>query len=237
MEHHIWRKIRATALAALLAASPVPALAREEAAPLPDGLVASSQAKVRGLYAEDRFGRVDVNEAVTQLESSCATRGLKAKIEGSELQWSGKRQIYRDRDRVAVFENIPTISADSAACTARISLRRTSSVLPATKGSLQFAGWDHDIPVCKPRSLIHSCMEQVIAGVKARCVSVGDPFVGSTNCYSAQPDLSEGLMLSRSDYSDDGSLPDNSWQIATVLPDALIDPAVFGARPYSPTPP
>lgn len=59
-------------------------------------------------------------------------------------------------------------------------------------------------------------------------MSVGDRFVGSTACYSTQADLSEGLLLSSADYSDDGSLPDNGWQLRLVITHALIDAAVFG---------
>lgn len=194
-------------------------------APLPEGLAPSGEAKVRGLYAEAGYGRIDVNEAVEQLESGCADRGAAAKIEGRGLLWSGKRRIYRSRESIAVFEDTPTIAADPKACTARISLVRSIRVTAASRDDLLAAGCIEGRPKCG--RFVNRCTNETVAGVKAICVNLGDGLVGSTVCYSIQHDLSRDLALQRSNYTDDGSGPDNSWGLDIVLTDALIDPVVF----------
>lgn len=194
-------------------------------APLPEGLAPSGEAKVRGLYAESKFGRIDVNQALEQLESDCASQGTKAKIEGRDLQWSGKRRLYRSRDSIAVFEDAPTIKADPKTCTARISLLRSVRVTDASRDSLLAAGWIREHPKCG--RFIPRCSPEVVAGVKAMCVNLGDGLVGSSVCYSIQRDLSRDLELQGSNYTDDGSGPDNSWGFDIVMPDTLIDPVVF----------
>lgn len=233
MPHRTLRVIKASAFAIFLASAPAPGLPTEQAAPLPDGFAASGRPKVPGLYAESRQGRTEVNAEVARLETACADRGIAATIQGRDLKWSGKRQIYRSHDRVAVVESYPTIVSDAPSCTARISLAREVRIMPASKDNLRTAGWQDELPVCKPGSYLR-CMNRVVAGVAAQCISMGDSFVGSTDCFSTQADLSRGLRLASSDYSDDGSLPDNAWQFDIVMTDALIDPAVFDSEPRPP---
>jgi len=208
------------------------ALTAPQIAPLPEGIAASDSAKVPGLYAESKFGRTDVNETLEQLETDCTSRGVKPKIEGRDLQWSGKRRIYRSRQHIAVFEDSPSIRTDPQACSAQITLIRIVSI---TAGSDNPSGidWIGEHPKCDggPRIYPRRCTDDVVAGVKAICANLGDGFVGSTVCYSIQDDLSRDLVLGRSNYTDDGSGPDNDWTLGTVMTDALIDPVVF--RPAS----
>lgn len=124
MRHRAWTTIRAVTLAALLAASAPPNSQTGKVAPLPDGLIGSGESKVRGVYAASRFGGAEVNDEVARLESTCADRGVAVKVEGRDLPWAGKRQIYRTRDTIAVVEDAPTIVSDKPSCTARISLQR-----------------------------------------------------------------------------------------------------------------
>ena len=221
------RIINAATLAVLLAVSPPSKALMAQVAPLPDGIIASGQPKVRGVYAVSRFGGADVNEQVARLESACADRGVAANIEGRHLPWAGKRQIYRTRDMVVVFEDIPTIRLDALSCTARISLLRKIKVMRASKNNLREAGWADDLPVC-PKSPYYRCTDQIVAEVTAKCVRMGDSFMGSTICYSAQSDLSRGLVLASSDYSDGGS--ESSWEFDIVMTNALIDSAVFNPK-------
>jgi hypothetical protein len=76
---------------------------------------------------------------------------------------------------------------------------------------------------------LQRCSTPKIAGVKARCVDLGDGLVGSTLCYSVQDDLSKHLIVARSRYTDVPSSPDTDtqWALHKVVTDALIDPAVF----------
>jgi hypothetical protein len=217
--------IKAAVLSALLVMALSPSLAMGRTAPLPEGLAASNQGKVQGLYAESQFGRTDVNEAVATLEENCKGRGTEARIDGRELLWRGMRRIYRTRDNVAVIEDAPTIEAQPASCSARISLRRNHIVSSGSPDSLQAAGWIEKRPTCGAR--IHRCTLQTIAGVSAQCVDLGDGLVGSTLCYSTQNDLSKGLIVGGSNYTDDGSGPDNSWGLDKVIVSILIDPVVF----------
>jgi hypothetical protein len=203
------------------------ALTAPQIAPLPDRVAPSNEAKVTGLYAESKFGLTGVNETLEQLEADCASRGVTPKIEGRDLQWSGTRRIYRTRDSIAVFEDNPSIEADPQTCTAQITLLRTVSVTAGSKNPGGI-GWIGEHPACDGlRRYPRPCTEGVVAGVKAMCANLGDGLVGSTVCYSIQDDLSRDLVFARSNYTDDGSGPDNSWELDTVMTDALIDPVVF----------
>jgi hypothetical protein len=210
MARRPWNILMAIAPAILIAASPVQNGPADRPAPLPDGLVASGKPGVAGLYAESRYGDVTVNRELELLEIACKDRGIMAKVEGRALQWSGKRQLYRSHGDIAVFDSTPTIATDPSACTARLSLRHSVRRMPATRDNLLATGWTDALPACKPRSISPRCEDRVVAGLQAKCVHLGDSFVGTTNCYSTRADLSHGLRLASSDYSDDGSLPENA---------------------------
>ncbi|GEM_PF-3373182 len=222
-----WNILMAIAPALLIAAGPVQDGPADRPAPLPDGVVASGKPGVPGLYAESRYGDVVVNRELERLETDCRDRGITAKVEGRALQWSGKRQLYRSHGDIAVFDSAPAIATDASACTARLSLRQSVRRMPATRDNLLAAGWTDALPVCKPRSISPRCEDRIVVGLQAKCVHLGDNFVGTTTCYSTRADLSQGLRLASADYSDDGSLPENAWQFDVVMTDALIDSAVF----------
>src|ERR1044072_9679593 len=148
------------------------------AAPLPEGLAASGEAKARGLYAESKFGRIDVNQALEQLEADWAGRGVAPKVEGRALLWKGKRRLYRSLETIAVFEDAPTIKADAEACTAQISLARSVRVTAATSDGLLAAGWIREHPKCG--RFIPRCTDETAVGVKGRCVNLGGGRVGSS---------------------------------------------------------
>jgi hypothetical protein len=201
-----------------------PASARDRIAPLPDGIKPSDGKKVRGLYAEMAFSRVDVNEELQALESECKDRGIDSKIEGRDLAEKGKQRLYRTRTSVAVFEDTPIIKADRQACSAVITLSRTATVRTGPWSSIRTPDWGSQPPEC-PR--YHRCWATKMAGVKAQCIDLGDGFMGSTLCYSVQNDLSKDLIVGGSQYIDDGSRPNTVWALDKVVTDALIDPAVF----------
>ncbi|UIJ44804.1 hypothetical protein LZK98_17360 [Sphingomonas cannabina] len=200
-------------------------------APLPTGVSGSNETKLRGLYAEMRTGSAAVNDELEQLENSCSARGKKAVVEGHERQWSGTLQIYRSAKFIAEFRAAPAVTSDAAACTARIILRREFKILSTTADNLKSLGWSFKVLPCNRSPLINRCTNEMVAGVEARCINMGDGFVGSIACYSTQKDLSHGLMVSGSSYTDDGSGPDEAWSFNQVMPNALIDPAVF--RPHA----
>jgi len=194
-------------------------------APLPSGVSPSNDEKVPGLYAESSYGLIAVIAEVERLEEDCAARGTPARIDGRELLWKGQRRLYRSRSTIADHDERPTVTSDKASCKARVTLVRSFKVMPATGENLERAGWSGERPSCGYRN--RKCREGIFAQVKARCVDLGDGLVGSTTCYSIQDDLSRDLQLGGSNYTDDGSGPDNSWGFDLVLPNALIDPAVF----------
>jgi hypothetical protein len=213
-----------TLLSVILTVIGAPAFARDRIAPLPDGIQPSGGKKVRGLYADVVFSRVDVNEELEALESECKDRGVDAKIDGRDLADKGKQRIYRTRTSVAVFEDTPTIKTDRQACTAVITLSRDATVRTGPWSTIRTPEWGGEPPEC-PR--FHRCWKSKVAGVKAQCVDLGDGLVGSTICYSVQDDLSKYLIVATSQYIDDGSRPNTEWALDRVLTDVLIDPAVF----------
>ncbi|TGX52779.1 hypothetical protein E5A73_14145 [Sphingomonas gei] len=216
----------ASALLSLILASAAPEDRLFEA-PLPSGVFPSTETRVRGLYAEMPIGNVTMNDDLEQLENACSARGKKVVVEGNELRWSGTYQLYRSAKFIAEFRTVPTATSDAATCTARITLRREVKVLKATADNLESSGWSFKAPPCNRRSFVNRCTNEVVAGVEARCINMGDGFVGSTACYSIQKDLSRGLIVSGSNYTDDGSGPDEAWSFNQVMPNALIDPVVF----------
>lgn len=107
---------------------------------------------------------------------------------------------------------------------------RSVKVTPASKDHLIAAGWLEQRPQCaRGRSIMRRCTDDVVAGVHATCINLGDGLVGSSLCYSTQDDLSRDLSVGGSNYTDDGSGPDNTWGLDRVIPNALIDPVVFTA--------
>jgi hypothetical protein len=92
----------------------------------------------------------------------------------------------------------------------------------------EFAGGDQ--PNCKKKRSagIFNCSHGEVAGILVTCFNLGDPFQGSHICLSRQRDSSYGLWLSLESYLDydDGSTRQR-WTIDTVMPSAMIDPAVF----------
>lgn len=198
---------------------------RPSEAPLPSGVTPSTENKVRGLYAESSYSLLSVNADVERLEEDCAARGSPARIDGRELLQNGRRRLYRSTSTIADYDERPSITTDTASCTARIALVKSVKVVPATRENLRSAGWFREHPSCSIR--FRRCREGTYAGVKARCVDLGDGLVGSTSCYSIQNDFSRDLELGGSNYTDDGSGPDNSWGFDLVIPKTLIDPVVF----------
>jgi len=199
-------------------------------APLPPGVAASDATPVRGIYAEETFGDTQVLEQVRELERACAARGSGLKIEGIELQWSGRKLIYRAGESVAVYEDRPQIAANVPDCTAKITLRH--SVKAGPWSVVRPGEWINELPQCtdsdrrwRPRQ----CREETVIGIKAVCKTLGDSFQGRVTCYSARDDLSRGLMLSFETYTDtpSGDDPPSGWELDRVLVDALIDPVVF----------
>ena len=210
-------------LSAVLSVLGTPALARP-IAPLPEGVQPSGQKDVRGLYAEVEFGRYDVNESLEALEAECKTRGMEPKVEGRDLAWKGKQRIYRTRTSVAVVEDAPTIAVDPKACSATITLSRSVTARTGSWPTIKTADWADPPPPCKRYT---RCWMSKTGGIRAQCVDLGDGLNGSSLCYSVQDDLSKDLVVARSRYSDDGSSPSGYWALDRVLPDVLIDPAVF----------
>jgi hypothetical protein len=211
-------------LSAILAVLGAPASARDRIAPLPEGVQPSGGKKVHGLYADVVFSRVDVNDDLAALESECKARGVDAKIEGRDLAGKGKQSLYRTRTSVAVFEETPTIKVDRQACSAVITLSRSATARTGPWSTIKTPDWDDQHPNC---SRFRRCWTSKIAGVKAQCADLGDGLMVSTICYSVQDDLSKDLIVARSRYSDDGSVPNTEWALDRVLTDVLIDPAVF----------
>lgn len=225
------RPIAAALVAIFLALTAVPAFAAAWLAPLPDGMAASKQSRVRGLYAESRFMRIDVNERLETFEAACKARGVEPRIAGRDLLSGGIRRIYRSAAGLAIFEDTPSISTDDDACTASVSLDRSVEIKPGPRGRFLTGDWIDKHPEC---DWLRRCQTGEVAGVQARCFDLGDGFVGTIVCYSTQDDFSRDLIVSRSNYSDDGSGPDNGWVMDRVVVDALIDPAVFRAAPGRP---
>lgn len=219
-------------LSVVLAVADTPASAQDRIAPLPEGIQPSGGKKVHGLYAEAGFSRIDVNEDLAALESECKDRGVDARIEGRDLAEKGMQRLYRTRTSVAVFEDTPTITVDHQACSAVITLSRSATIRTGPWSSIRTPDWGSQPLEC-PR--FHRCWSSKFAGVKAQCIDLGDGLMGSTLCYSVQDDLSKNLIVARSRYSDDGSVPNTEWELGRVVTDALIDPAVFvgGATPSS----
>jgi len=219
----------AVALLALVAATALAGAANGlSEAPLPSGVSPSHDEKVRGLYAESTYyGRTDVIAEVARLEEDCTAHGTTAQIDGRDALWRGQRRLYRSRTAIADYADTPTIRVDSASCKALVTLARSVEVMPATPENLQKVGWLDEIPPCSTGRFRRRCRDDIVAQVEARCIDLGDGFVGSVLCYSTQNDLSRNLELGGSSYTDDGSVPDNSWGFRLVLPDTLIDPAVF----------
>lgn len=208
-----------------LAFAAAPAPAEQALAPLPAGLASSGEAAIAGLYAEsEAFGQIDVNETLDALETACIERGSKAVVAGRDLLWSGKRQIYRTHDSIAIFDTHPEIVTDKEACTARISLKRETKVATGPWAKIRTGDWIGEHPRCVLR---FRCQSKVIAGIAAQCVDRGDGLVGTGICFSEGSGLSNGLIVSRWSYSDDGSSPNSEWSLAVVLIDTLIDPVVF----------
>ena len=232
IENMTWSRTILGILAGMFAALATPgtgATARPlREAPLPGGIAPSTREKISGLYAESLYGRTDVIAAVEQLEEACAARGLSARVEGRDLLWKGRQRLYRSPTSVANYDDQPTLTSDKTSCTGQVRLVRQATILPATAGNLEKMGWLNERPTCPggPRRL-GRCNETGFAGLQAMCIDLGDGFVGSTLCYSIQDDLSRNLRLGGSNYTDDGSGPDNSWGFDVVLPDVLMDPAVF----------
>ncbi len=224
--------LAAAQLLALDAIAAAPGRGQSAEAPLPMSVTASGEKKVRGVYAEAHFGDVTVNDDLDRLESDCSARGKAVVVEGRPLQWSGVRQLYRSVDFIAAFEMRPMIVTNPAACTAAITLRHEVKVVKASTDNLIAAGWKFDVAPCRrsPRAIANRCRKGVVAGVSAQCIDRGDGLVGSTACYSTGNDLSRGLEISGSNYTDDGSGPDNSWGFDRVVSNALIDPAIFRAH-------
>ena len=216
-------------MVALVAAPGVNATASPlREAPLPGGGRPSTREKGSGLYAESLYGRTDVIAAVEQLEEECTARGVSARVAGRDLLWKGTQRLYRTRTSVANYDEQPTFTSDTTSCSGQVSLVRQATILPATPDNLEKLGWLNERPACPSGSRwLRRCSETTVAEVKAICVDLGDGLVGSTLCYSIQDDLSRNLRLGGSNYSDDGSGPDNSWGFDVVRPDVLIDPAVF----------
>lgn len=202
------------------------ALAQDRIAPLPLGLEPSKEAKVRGMYAEAIFGRIDVRDDLEALETECKTRGIDARVEGRDLLWKGKDALYRSDASVAVFEDTPTIKVDHQACSAVITLSRSVTAKSGPWSDIRTADWIDKPPPCER---FHRCKTTIVAGVKAQCVDLGDGLVGSSICYSLQQDLSKDLIVARSNYSDDESRPNTEWRLDLVLADVLIDPVVFAS--------
>ncbi|PSJ36492.1 hypothetical protein [Allosphingosinicella deserti] len=181
-----------------------------------------------GLYAESRYGLTDVIAAVEQLEAECTARGVSAHVDGRDLLWKGVQRLYRSPTSVANYYERPTFRSDRTRCTGHVSLVRQATILPATAENLEKMGWSYERPTCPTgRRSLTRCNESSFADVQAICVDFGDGFVGWISCYSVQDDLSRNLRLGGSNYTDDGSGPNNSWGFDVVLPDVLIDPAVF----------
>jgi hypothetical protein len=201
-----------------------PASARDRLAPLPEGLQPSGGKKVHGLYAESRFSSVDVNEQLEALDAECKARGADAKVEGRGRAGEGMQRIYRTRTSVAVFEDTPTIRADRQACTAVITLERSTTVRTGPWSIIRTPEWSAQPLEC-PR--FHRCWTAKIAGIEAQCSDLGDGLMGATLCYSVQDDLSKNLVVASSRYSDDGSVPNTQWALDRILTDVLIDPVIF----------
>jgi hypothetical protein len=214
-----------------LAIAAGPASARDRIAPLPDGIQPSPAKKVHGLYAESTFSSVDVDEDLERLESECKDRGVDAKVEGRDLADKGMQRIYRTRTSVAVFEDAPTVTVDRQACSAVVTLSHSATVRTGPWPTIRPPDWNSEPVDC--RRFLHRCWKSKVAGVKAQCVDQGDGLVGTTLCYSVQDDLSKDLVVARSRYIDDDSMPNSQWALDLILTDALIDPAVFvdGATP------
>ncbi|MEA3040227.1 MAG: hypothetical protein QOE79_2740 [Sphingomonadales bacterium] len=208
-----------------LAMAGAPASARDRIAPLPDGIQPSTAKKVHGLYAEGAFRLVDVDEDLERLESECKDRGVDAKVEGRDLAHKGMQRLYRTRTSVAVFEDTPTINVDRQACSAVITLSRSATVRTGPWPTIRTPDWNSEPVECL--RFLHRCWKSKVAGVKAHCVDQGDGLVGTTLCYSVQDDLSKDLVVARSRYIDDGSMPNSQWALDLIVTDALIDPAVF----------
>ncbi|UKK82915.1 hypothetical protein L7H23_10055 [Sphingopyxis sp. BSN-002] len=222
------KPIVAALVALFLALTASPASAADWLAPLPEGTAGSKQAPIRGLYAEFRFSRADVNERLETLEATCRERGIEPRIAGRDLLSEGVRRIYRGSAGLAIFEDAPSIATDSDACTASISLRRSVEIKPGPRGRFLTDDWIKEQPKC---SWFSRCRSGEVAGVQARCFDLGDGLVGTIVCYSTQDDFSRDLIVSRWNYSDDGSVPDSGWMMDRVVADALIDPVVFRAAP------
>jgi len=202
------------------------ASAQDRIAPLPAGIAPSKDAKVRGLYAEAQFGRIDVRDDLEALEAECKTRGIDVRVEGRDLLWNGKHALYRSQASVAVIEDAPAIKVDHQACSAVITLSRSVAAKSGPWSEIRTYDWIDQHPEC---SRFRRCKIATVADVKAQCVDLGDGLVGSTICYSLQEDLSKDLIVARSSYTDDGSGPDSDWALELVLTDVLIDPVVFAS--------
>lgn len=190
------------------------------AAPLPDGVATSGARALRGLYAQQAFGHFAINTDLDALRERC---GARLRIEGGALQWQGKHRTYRVGERVAVWEDRPALTSDAIACSARLTLRRTVTI-GAGADAIDRAGWGAPPHRCDRR---RRCSTSTIGGVTARCYDMGEGLTGSVMCLGDGNDLSQGLVLGHSQYSDDGSIPDSGWEMDRVPPDIAIDPAVF----------
>src|SRR6478609_8475083 len=146
------KRVTVATAVALLVIVVAPALAGSanglREAPLPSGVNPSPDEKVRGLYAESSYGRTDIIAEVARLEKDCAARGTPAQIDGRDVIWKGQRRLYRTRDTIADYNDIPTIKSNSASCKALVTLVRSVRVLPSTPENLQRAGWLNEIPPC-----------------------------------------------------------------------------------------
>jgi len=192
--------------------------------PLPDGVTRSDKQPVRGFYADLGFSLTTVNVDLRSFEEECRNRGIPPRVEGRELVDKGMRRLYRTVTAVAVFEDNPWLDLDAATCTARVSLKRTVHAQKGPWKTTRTSDWTYPTPRCER---FQRCEDTVVEGVPAKCINTGDGFVGSVLCYSRKLGLSEGLLLSFANYTDDGSGPDNGWTLTNITFDADIDPVVF----------
>ena len=205
-----------------------PAAAEPFRAPLPPGYQPSGQPGVTGLYAEViGLSSLSDEPQLEELGGACQARGKAVMIVGEENRFKGAARIYRSADAVAVIVDSPDLTFDTATCTARFTIRHSTTV--------RTGPWDFDeVPYfmnpvfnCQRPYLGNRCTERTFAGIAATCLDTGDGFVGQVFCVSRRKDLTRGLLLASESYVDEGSVPTGGWALEKVETDALIDPVVF----------
>jgi hypothetical protein len=218
----------ASHIAVLMAFISVSANASQFAAPLPDGYQATGTKLIPGMYAEiTGLTSIYDTRQIEEFEAACKTDRKPVTWQDRDKSSKGAVRIYRTAAAVAVIEDVAWLTTDLKECVARYVIEQKVIVKVGQWNYKEVAYFKDPNFKCALRKFYGRCHEEVVAGVKVKCLNQGGGPISEVICVSRNNDFTRGLLASYSSYIDNPSEPQGSWQLSRIEPNALIDPVVF----------